>query len=93
LTCAATKRPLRTEAQNISRDGFYCLLDQPITPGERIKCDIVVPTHSSQDPDDFVYLRCSAEAVRVEKVGAGEEFGLACWIENYCVIHGARHGT
>ena len=93
LTCAATKRPLRTEAQNISRDGFYCLLDQPITPGERIKCDIVVPTHSSQDPDDVVYLRCSAEAVRVEKTGAGEEFGLACWIENYCVIHGTRNGS
>jgi hypothetical protein len=48
----------------------------------------VVPTHSSLDPDDVVYLRCSAQAVRVEQVGTGPEFGLACRIEDYCVIHG-----
>lgn len=85
--------PLCTEARDISRDGFYCLLDQPIRPGERINCDIVVPTHSSQDPDHVVYLRCSAQAVRVEKIGAGEEFGLACRIEDYSVVHGTYKGA
>ena len=93
LTCDGTRHPLRTEARDISRDGFYCLLDQPIKPGERIKCDIVVPTHSSQDPEDVVYLRCNAQAMRVEKIETGAEFGLACRIEDYFVIHGKRTGS
>ena len=84
--------PLRTVTRDISKDGFYCLLDQPIRPGERIQCDIVVPTQNSQDPDDVVYLRCNAQAVRVEKIGAGAEFGLACRIEDYRIIHGANKG-
>ena len=88
LRCSGSENPLRTEVSNISRHGFYCLLNQPITPGERINCDIVVPTHSSGDPDDVVYLRCSAQAVRVEKVLSGAEFGLACRVDDYCVIHG-----
>ena len=81
---------MRTEASNISRDGFYCRLTQPIRAGERVECDIVVPTHSSQDPEDVVYLRCSAQAVRVEKIRAGAEFGLACRLDDYCVIHRIR---
>jgi hypothetical protein len=85
--------PLRTEASNISRHGFYCLLNQPMSPGERITCDIVVPTHSSHDPGDVVYLRCSAQAVRVEKIRAGAAFGLACRVDDYCVIHGTRAGS
>jgi hypothetical protein len=92
LMLNGTTHPLRTETRDISSDGFYCVLDQPIRPGERIKCDLVVPTHNSQDPDEVVYLRCSAEALRVEKIGSGAEFGLACRIEDFCVIHGTHEG-
>jgi hypothetical protein len=88
LRCNGAGYPVRTEASNISRDGFYCLLSQPIRAGERVECDIVVPTHSLQDPEDVVYLRCSAQAVRVEKIRAGAEFGLACRLDYYYVIHG-----
>ena len=85
-----TRHPLRTETRDISRDGFYCVLDQPLRPGERIRCDIVVPTHNAQNPEEVVYLRCSAQALRVEKLGAGAKFGIACRIEDYCVIHPPR---
>jgi len=80
---------LRTTTRDINRDGFYCLLDRPVRPGEQIDCDIVVPAHRSQDPDDVVYLRCRAQAVRVERVGPGTEFGVACRIEDYCLIRRA----
>ena len=93
LRCSGGVSPVRTEAINISRDGFYCLLNHPIRPGERIQCDIVVPTHSSQDPGDVVYLRCSAQAVRVEKVRTGAEFGLACRVDNYCILRDIRKGS
>ena len=92
LSCNGAKYPLRTELRDISSDGFYCLVDQPIRPGERIKCDIVVPTHSLQGADDVMYLRCDALAVRVEKIGDETEFGLACRIEDYCLIQNTRDG-
>src|ERR1039458_5024443 len=92
LSCNSAKHPLRTESRDISRDGFYCLVDQPIRPGERILCDIAVPTHSLQVPDGVVYLRCDALAVRVEKIGEEAEFGLACRIEDYCLIQSKREG-
>jgi hypothetical protein len=63
------------------------LLDQAVRPGERIECDIVVPTHGSRDTGDVAYLRCRAQAVRVEKIGDGTGFGLACRIEDYRLIH------
>jgi hypothetical protein len=87
LTCDSMAYPRRTTTRDISRAGFYCMLDQPIRSGERIECDIVVPTHRSQDPDDVVYLRCRGQAVRVEKIGAG--FGVACRIEGYCLVRSA----
>lgn len=87
LSCAEAHIAFRTVSQDISRYGFYCLLNQAIAPGAQIQCDFAVPTHRSQDPDDIVYLRCSAEAVRLERFHAGAEFGLACRVEDYCVIH------
>jgi len=90
VACNGSGVRLRTSTRDINKDGFYCLLDQPVRPGEHIECDIVVPTHEPQQPGDVVYLRCRAQAVRVEKIGAGLKFGLACRIEDYCVIRGAR---
>ena len=77
---------LRTTTRDINKDGFYCLLDRPVRPDEQIDCDIVVPAHRSQDPDDVVYLRCRARAVRVENIGSGNEFGVAFRIDDYCLI-------
>ena len=89
LACKGSGHLVRTTTRDINKNGFYCLLDQPLSPGEQIECDIVVPVHRSQDPDDVVYLRCRAQAVRVEKIGGTSEFGVACQIEDYCLICGA----
>ena len=80
----------RSITRDINKDGFYCLLDQPLSPGEQIECDIVVPAHRSQDPDDVAYLRCRAQVVRVEKIRGTSEFGLACQIEDYRLIRGVK---
>src|SRR3569832_898438 len=58
LNCGSSVHPVRTTTRDISKDGFYSLLKRPLGLGEHIDCDIVVPTHRSQDPDDVVYLRC-----------------------------------
>jgi hypothetical protein len=89
LGCNGAGHPLRTQTRNISSDGFYCLVDRPVKPGDSFSCDILIPTHASQDPDDVVYLRCNAHAARVESLGDGAGFGLACRIEDYRLIPGA----
>ena len=87
LAFKGSGHPLRSITRDINKDGFYCSLNQPVRTGERIECDIVVPTHGSRDPSDVAYLRCCAQAVRVEKIGDSTEFGLACRIEDYRLIH------
>ena len=86
LACNNAGPPLRTITRDINKDGFYCLLDQPLSPGEQIECDIVVPAHRSQDPGDVAYLRCRARVARVETIRGTTEFGLACRIHDYSLI-------
>jgi hypothetical protein len=88
LVCSGSRYPIRTITRDINQDGFYCLLNRPVRPGEQIQCDIVVPPHRSQDPDDKLYLRCRAQVVRVERLGIGAEFGLACRFDDYRVLRG-----
>jgi hypothetical protein len=78
-------QPVRTRTENINKHGFYCLLRHPINLGERIECDIVVPTHATHD--ECFRLRCQVQAVRVERIGTGAAFGLACVIQDYSVIN------
>jgi len=61
-------------------------------PGELVECDIVVPAHRAQDPDDVIHLRCLSRVVRVEEIAAGIAFGVACRMEDYSVIRGAPWG-
>ncbi len=90
LSCNGAGHPVRTRTTNISSDGFYCVVDRPVRPGDEFPCDILMPTHASQDPEDVVRLRCRAQAVRVESLGDGAGFGLACRIEDYYLIPNAN---
>jgi len=83
LAFAGNGQRFRTKTRDISSDGFYCHLDRPARPGDEFECYIVLPTHSSQHPNDVVYLHCRARAVRVEEIAATADFGLACHIEDY----------
>lgn len=88
LACDGAARPFKTVTRNISSDGLYCLVDHSVKPGDQFACDILVPTHASQDPNDVFCLRCRAQAVRVEIIEDGANFGLACRIQDYSLIHG-----
>jgi hypothetical protein len=86
LACDGLTHPVCTRTRDISRDGFYCLLNHQVRLGDRIECDLVVPTHNPRCPGDVAYLRCRALIVRVERTGNGAGFGLGCRIEDYYVI-------
>jgi hypothetical protein len=84
--------PLRAETRDISSSGFYCYLHDPLTPGERLECDIAVPTHARRNGGAVRFLRCRIQVVRVEKSDQGEGYGLACRIEDFCIIHNKSNG-
>src|SRR5690348_12171830 len=66
LACPGQDFPRGTETVNLSREGFYCVLDEPLTAGDHFACEIVLPTHLP-DSDSFMSLRCRARVIRVEK--------------------------
>ena len=90
LTCHGVPHPLRSTTENLSRGGFYCCVTDPLTPGEHIQCDIVVPTHASQNPEAILFLRCCAQVLRVELLAHG--YGLACRIDDFSVLQRTRDG-
>ena len=77
--------PLQSKTANLSCDGFYCNVDEPFTPGERLDCDIVMPAW--QAPADSFVIHCRAQVLRLERRGTGPEYGIACRIEDYSIKH------
>jgi hypothetical protein len=78
--------PFRTEIRDISMGGLYCVVNRPVTPGERIECDIVLPTYTSLESSSTVFLRCRAHVVRVEETALPNHFGIGCTIEDYRLV-------
>jgi hypothetical protein len=86
-----TAQPIRSETRNICSGGFYCIVEQPLMPGEWIECDIFVP--STDNPhEDLLVLRSCVQVLRVEVNGTGSRYGLACRIEDYSVGIVQRQG-
>jgi hypothetical protein len=85
VACRGTTHPRQTETRDVSRDGFYCILDAALAPGEWIDCDLVIPAHVP-DSDETLSLRCRAQVIRVERMDDDDRFGLACRIEDYRLV-------
>lgn len=84
---AGDRRPASSTTKNVCSQGFYCLVAEPLESGERVECTLVIPVPKCGKPDDVVWLKCQARALRVEAVAADEAFGIAFLIEEYCVVH------
>jgi hypothetical protein len=74
--------PLQSRTTNLSSEGFYCLVSIPFTVGEKILCDILIPSHVAS----ALSLHCRATILRVETAGVESSYGIACRIEEYSVI-------
>jgi hypothetical protein len=81
----AGQTPIASVTDNLSSEGFYCLCDEPLVPGELLACIIRVPTQSRALQRAFLGLRCLVQVVRVESCGASR-WGHGCHIEGYQVI-------
>jgi hypothetical protein len=79
--------PVSCKTRNVSSQGFYCLVQEPLESGELVECMVVIPIPKSGDPDAVLWLKCQARLLRVEVVAADKAFGMAFLIEEYCVMH------
>ena len=84
---AGSRQPLSSTTRNVSSQGFYCLVQEPFESGEHVECTVVIPIPKSGKPDDVVWLKCQARALRIEAAAADKAFGIAFLIEEYFVVH------
>lgn len=78
-------RPMESRTKNLSSSGFYCFLPEPLSTGERLWCQIMVPSEGIGRYQETISLKCRVKVVRVESVETGV-FGVACLIEDYTVL-------
>lgn len=64
---------IRAETENISSAGFYCTADAPLSPGDRLECEVC--------PSPEIVMRRRVKVVRVEIKGLEPGFGIACEFE------------
>ena len=79
--------PVSAKTSNVSSQGFYCLVQEPLESGERVECTLAIPIPRSGKPDAMVWLKCQARLLRVEAVAGEKPFGIAFLIEEYCIVH------
>ncbi len=73
---------LEATTANIGSGGFYCISDEPVHPGDELRC-ILDLTHAHR-PTHKTSLSCQAVVLRVEHLPQG--YGVACSIRNYAMI-------
>ena len=83
---ANRSQTIETVTQNLSSGGFYCRLDSPFVPGERLVCSLKVPNVELAEQERR--LECEIRVVRVDC--SGTSYGIAFQIEDYRVVPGER---
>jgi hypothetical protein len=79
------RAPVKTRTENLSSTGFYCTIEEPISPGERLECELSIPRYDLNSSDCLV-LRRRVAVVRLEIKGVEPGFGIACQFEEQVAI-------
>jgi len=75
-------RHLESKTEDLSSDGFYCYVAEPILPGVILKFTVAIPNHHGEDRQ--ICLQGSALVVRLERVSGG--YGIGCNFKNYHIV-------
>jgi hypothetical protein len=81
---AGRARPVEGITENLSSNGFYCIVDCPLPKGQAVRCLIELPSGTSGELLPLV-LNCRAVVLRVESSSLPGQFGLACRITDYAI--------
>jgi hypothetical protein len=80
---------VEAESENLSSEGFYCLTTGSFVQGERVECLLPLPV--GMGPRKWELSIC-ASIVRIEYRDAETRCGLACQIEDYCLVDRQQGG-
>ena len=78
-----TRGTIETKSENLSSRGFYCVLEDPLVPGNMLDCILTVPKYGATGLGTIGSIECQVEVVRVEARGAETGFGVACRILDF----------
>jgi hypothetical protein len=78
--------PISCFTENISGGGFYCLSPTPFTADERREAHLQMPTRGYSRQGENVDIRCEVRVIRIDEMGSGRGFGVACQIERYTFL-------
>jgi hypothetical protein len=84
-------RVFTSATENISSQGFYCVVDQAVRPGEELRCRVDLMQGHASLALSGVSLSCEVVVLRSERHPEGH--GIACWIKNYSVARAASDGN
>jgi hypothetical protein len=68
---------------DISSDGFYCLSNVTLPPGQVLGCLLLLPTHDPEERERRIALECRVRVLRVNNREIDSMFGIACQIEDH----------
>ena len=80
--------PMETETVDISRDGFYCMTDEPFEPGARLHFVLLLPEARPAGASQ-VRLEGIVEVIRISVERAGRGFGIGCCLREYRLVEKA----
>jgi hypothetical protein len=83
LETQAQSPPLLTNTGNISSNGFYCLVQQQFSVGDRIHCEIEISIRRFAIRASELWLTGKATIVHVHMGEAG--FGIGCQFEDFAL--------
>ena len=79
--------PAESVTENLSSEGFYCIIRERFKPGERLQYVMDIPGENVGSSEPFLILQGHVTVMRVEYLEGG--LGLGCHIEDYAVSTGS----
>ena len=84
-------RPIQTETENVSMDGFFCRTREAFAPGDRLKFLLLLPTAvKDSEATKATCLQGIAEVVRVVACASEYGFSIGCRLSGYRVLTNAE---
>jgi hypothetical protein len=79
---------IEARTENLSAGGFYCILPTPPEQGQRVVCDVRVPSYGRGNQNEAGTIVGHAEVVRVETLSAEAGYGVAFKILDFNFLLG-----
>ncbi len=77
--------PIEGYTKNLSSEGLYCVVSQPVAVGDAVAYLLMVPAFGPGGGHEVIRLSGQLEVLRMEQVGAGS-YGLGCQFRDYRVL-------